>query len=527
MTIIRNIAKRVQKITFNIKRRLNMRALLDTNIIIHRENDRVSNYSIGHLFRWLDKLNYDKVIHPLSVSEINKYKDPDTLKVINVKLQSYELIKTILEPNMLFRKSINDLEFSENDRIDNYLLFEVYSNRVDILITEDQKILIKARKINLQDKVLSINGFIDKVTKDNPGLIEYKMLRVRKTLFGEIDVKNVFFDSFRNDYPKFDEWFSRKCDEEAYICYDDTGDILGFLYLKTEGNTENYYDINPPFEPKKRLKIGTFKVESTGFRLGERFIKIIFDNALQRNVEEIYVTLFTNREELSTLRNQLLRWGFIDYGKKNEKEAVLVKKMHEYNYKLSTQENFPNILYDKAKYILPIKPEYHTRLLPDSKLNSENTVDFLGKDAQLYALLKIYITWARCDFVEPNDLVVFYRMGEEGGNKKYKSVLTTVVVVKEIIRNIPSEKDLIRHCQNRSVYSIEELKQLWRQNLGNLSVMKFIFVKSLTKRLTLKYLWDEGIVQEPSGPRPFFPLSNEQYDFILKDSETIIRYVDR
>lgn len=47
-----------------------MRALLDTNIIIHRENKRVSNYSIGHLFRWLDKLKYDKVIHPYSISEI-------------------------------------------------------------------------------------------------------------------------------------------------------------------------------------------------------------------------------------------------------------------------------------------------------------------------------------------------------------------------------------------------------------------------------------------------------------------------
>ena len=49
-----------------------MRALLDTNIIIHRENKRVSNYSIGHLFRWLDKLKYDKVIHPYSISEIKK-----------------------------------------------------------------------------------------------------------------------------------------------------------------------------------------------------------------------------------------------------------------------------------------------------------------------------------------------------------------------------------------------------------------------------------------------------------------------
>jgi hypothetical protein len=39
------------------------------------------------------------------------------------------------------------------------------------------------------------------------------------------------------------------------------------------------YDITPIFEMKRRLKIGTFKVNSTGFRLGERFLKIIFDTA--------------------------------------------------------------------------------------------------------------------------------------------------------------------------------------------------------------------------------------------------------
>ena len=55
------------------------------------------------------------------------------------------------------------------------------------------------------------------------------------------------------------------------------------------------------FKPMRRLKCRTFKVESTGFRLGERFVKIIFDNALQRNVDEIYVTLYTDREELSAL----------------------------------------------------------------------------------------------------------------------------------------------------------------------------------------------------------------------------------
>lgn len=89
---------------------------------------------------------------------------------------------------------------------------------------------------------------------------------------------------------------------------------MGFLYLKTEDVSENYSDIEPPFSPKRRLKVGTFKVESTGFRLGERFVKIIFDNAQQRNVDEIYVTLFTDRGELVALEELLYRWGFVYYG---------------------------------------------------------------------------------------------------------------------------------------------------------------------------------------------------------------------
>lgn len=49
-----------------------MRVLLDTNIIIYRENKKMTNYSIGHLFRWLDKLKYDKLIHPLTKKEIQR-----------------------------------------------------------------------------------------------------------------------------------------------------------------------------------------------------------------------------------------------------------------------------------------------------------------------------------------------------------------------------------------------------------------------------------------------------------------------
>lgn len=506
-----------------------MRILLDTNIVIHRENKRVSNYSIGHLFRWIDRLKFDKVIHPYTISEIQKYRDPETQEAISVKLESYEVLKTVRQPDTAFLTRIGQPEKNENDHVDNCLLYEVYLDRVDIFITEDRRLRNKAARLGLVDRVFSINSFISKVTVENPDLIEYKALAVEKVYFGNVDVNDSFFDSFRNAYDRFDRWFARKCDEEAYICRSDDGKILGFLYLKTEGTSENYFDIEPPFPPKRRLKVGTFKVESTGFRLGERFVKIIFDNALQRKVDEIYVTLFTDRGELVALEELLYRWGFIFYGiKRNgeKEEKVLVKHLHIMLDDATPKLNYPNISHSCNKFILPIMPQYHTTLLPDSQLNSENRIDFLGREPHRYALQKVYISWASTNGAKPGDLILFYRMGAYGENKKYKSVVSTIAIVDEIIENICSEDELLSLCQNRSVFTVDELKEFWSKHRYNLKILKFIFVKSLTKRLTLGYLWEHDIIAAPGGPRPFTAITDAQFDMIVQDSETEIDYVE-
>lgn len=505
-----------------------MRALLDTNIIIHRENKRVSNYSIGHLYRWLDKLKYDKIIHPFSLEEIQKYRDPETQEALSVKLEAYDKIQTVKQPDETFLAVLNVPEKTQNDVIDNTLLYEVYLGRVDVFITEDRRLRAKAQKLGIADKVFSINAFISNATAENPALIEYNMLAVEKVLFGNIDLADSFFDSFRSAYNGFDQWFLKKCDEEAYICRNEVGNLLGFLYLKTEGHDENYSDIQPPFERKRRLKVGTFKVESTGFRLGERFVKIIFDNAIQRNVDEIYMTMFTDREELSALYDLSQRWGFVEHGVKvsnGKAETVLVKTVSEYVTELSARKNFPNILYNCNKFILPIFPQYHTTLLPDSKLNNENEVDFLSREPHRYALQKVYISWASTNGAKPGDLILFYRIGEPG-RKKYTSVISTVALVDEIIEGIKSEEELLQLCQNRSVFSTSDLKDFWSKNRYNIKIIKFIFVKSLTKRLTLEYLWDNGFIDPPGGPRPFMQLTDEQFDMILCDSETELTYID-
>lgn len=501
-----------------------MNALLDTNIIIHRENIRITNQSIGQLFYWLDKLHYEKLIHPYTVEELKKYRDVQMQELYSVKLDSYVLMKTIGPQTVEFVSTLQTAPKTENDEIDNQLLCEVYSNRADILITEDRRMRDKAICLGIADKVFSINAFISKATSENPELLNYKVLSVRKTYFGNIDVRSGFFDSFRESYPRFDTWFARKSNEEAYICHNDYDDILGFLYLKTEEKTENYTDIIPPFLPKRRLKVGTFKVESTGFRLGERFIKIIFDNAIERKVDEIYVTLFVDREELTALADLFMRWGFFQYGKKTtngKQELVLVKRMGYYDHALSIKENYPNLNMKKQKMILPIFPKYHTTLLPDSQLKTENEIDFLGKFPHRYALQKVYISWASEKNVSQGDFLVFYRIGE-CYPKKYSSVITTIGVVDEIIRDFQCENEFLSICQNRSVFLDNELKEFWANHRYNLMIIKFIYVKSLSKRLTLEYLWDKGIVDAPNGPRPFTKITGSQFNEILKDSQTTI-----
>lgn len=505
-----------------------MRVLLDTNIVIHRENHRISNYSIGHLFNWLDKLNCEKIIHPYTLDELKKFGDSSKTELLGIKLQAYNVLKTVKVPDEEFLSIIGGGGNIPNDRIDNSLLYEVFLGRVDVLITEDKGIKRKANLLGIENKVASIDEFLYVVTNAHPELVDYKFLSVKKELFGDLDIDNDFFQSLKENYDGFENWFYKKCDEPVYVCRDDE-DILGLLYLKVEDEHENYSDISPIFKPAKRLKVGTFKVESTGFRLGERFIKIIFDNARKAKVDEIYLTMFEGEQEIMTLKNLLLDWGFKEYGHKNsngKQELVLTKQMNRYDYSLSVKQNYPYVLRDAQKFLLPIYSKYHTNLLPDSQLVTENEEDFTAKLPHRYALEKVYISFSGARNINPGDLVIFYRMGEEGSYKKYKSVVTTVGVVEEISYDFKNKEEFLKQCKNRSVFSKEELDYFWDRKRTSLLVVKFIYLESLKSRLNLDYLWRNGIIEPPNGPRPFTRITDSDFDRILGDSQTELSFIE-
>lgn len=163
-----------------------MKALLDTNIIIHREANRIVSQDIGILYRWLDRGKYTKCVHSATVEEVKKNPNKETVDLFLVKLNSYELID-IPSPLKDEVKAVSaKYDVTDNDKVDTTLLNEAFSGRVDILITEDRKIHKKAQELGIQDKVFTIESFLEKTFSEHPELVNYKVLNVQKLKFGKI-----------------------------------------------------------------------------------------------------------------------------------------------------------------------------------------------------------------------------------------------------------------------------------------------------------------------------------------------------
>lgn len=489
-----------------------MKVLLDTNIIIHREAATIINNEIGILFNWLDKLKYSKYIHPATIKELQGNQDPKTVATITIKVGSYNLIRNLAPTSHALEAVSNQIDTTPNDKNDTLILNEVFRDRVDILISEDKKIHTKAQLLGIADKVFKIDQFLEKATAENPDLVDYKILAVKKVDFAQVNLEDSFFDSFREDYDVFDKWFNKKADEIAYVCYNENI-LTAFLYIKVEDDEENYSDIEPNFIRKKRLKIGTLKVISNGFKIGERFLKIVFDNALQYGVKEIYVTIFDKRQEQLRLITLLQDWGFQYHGIKKTKtgdEKVYAKNFDK-NQEINIgqpKKTFPFSSSESKIYIVPIYPEYHTELFPDSILRTESPKNFTENEPHRNALSKVYISRSHFKDLNSGDIIVFYRTGTI-----YTGVATTIGIVESVILNIPDANTFIRLCRRRSVFDDEELKKFWNYSKSlKPFIVNFLYNYSYKKRPNLKWLNENGIIPDIHDmPRGFREISREHF----------------
>jgi hypothetical protein len=402
-------------------------------------------------------------------------------------------------------------------------LNEVFCNRVDFLITEDRKIHRKAQELGIDSKIFTIDSFLEKVIAENPSLVEYKVSTIKKEYFGNLDITDDFFDSLKSDYGGFEQWFAKKSDQLAYVC-SSSNKITAFLYLKKEDENEPYPDISPAFQKKKRLKVGTFKVQLNGLKLGERFIKIIFDNALNFSVPEIYVTMFDKRLEQKRLANLLQEYGFVFYGIK--KTATGDEQVYTRNFSSIASIKFPKLTYPfisakGRKFLVPIYPEYHTSLFPDSILSNESPEAFIDNEPFRNAISKVYVSRSLNRDIKTGDILIFYRTGGY-----YKSVITTLGLVESIITQINDSNQFIALCRKRSVFSDDALKTEWNRSIYRPFLTNFLYLYAFPKRINMKRLIELGIIRDSeSAPRGFVEISDDDFQKIIKETGTNERII--
>ncbi|MCC6180062.1 MAG: hypothetical protein IT305_32510 [Chloroflexi bacterium] len=286
-----------------------------------------------------------------------------------------------------------------------------------------------------------------------------------------------------------------------------------------------YHDIRPNFRPKKRLKIGTFKVELNGYKLGERFLKIVFDNAIRRRVDEVYVTIYSRTVEQERLIELLGDFGFVFHGEKdgvNGNELVYVRDMTPTFNKRDPKVTFPYISERMRQFLVPIYPDYHTELLPDSILRTESPANFVEHEPHRNAIRKVYVSRSHFKDLHRGDTIIFYRTGGF-----YKSVVTTLGIVDYVYRDIKTEAEFLRLCRKRSVFSDDDLRKQWRWNPYNRPfIVEFLYAYSFPRRPNMAQLIQHGVIADTqSAPRGFEEITDEQFAAIIKLAQCDLRII--
>ncbi|MDR5759756.1 N-acetyltransferase [Caballeronia sp. LZ035] len=330
--------------------------------------------------------------------------------------------------------------------------------------------------------------------------------------FKDISLNDPFFDSLKSDYGEFAEWFQKKGDHQAYTFRDAAGLLDGFLYLKQENGP--VADTIPPLRSSHRLKIGTFKINPHGTRLGERFIKRAFDVAIHLRVEALYVTIFSKHSALVDL---FLRYGFVQEAVKhtdNGKELVLERRLDlVWN---DVVRDYPRVPIGVGRhFILSLYPQWHSRLLPDSLLKTESS-SILQDISHTNSIHKIYLAaMSGIEQLRRGDTLLIYRTAD-GGSAYYTSVVTSLCVVEELtnINNFATVESFLAYCAPYSIFSDSELRTFY-QNKRYPWVIRFTYNLALSKRPNRKALIEQiGISANMYWG--FFQISTSQLEHILQ-----------
>ncbi len=465
-----------------------MRVLLDTNLLIGREDPANLSNELADLLEILSRHRIPAVIHPATLAEVGGDQNLDRRERTLSKLRAYPLLEEPPLASTEFIKLCGGAG-SSHDLVDITLLQAVGSNAVSFLVTEDQGLVRRSSRAGLSDRVLrtaaALAYFRQFLERTYPEGVPF----VRRVPVHRLNPKDHFFDSFRTDYPGFDNWMA-KIAAEGRACYRSelSNGRLGSLLIFKDDDRDPVCG-----QPSaSRLKICSLKVseEQAGFRLGESLLQLALRYGYQNRVRECYVTVFPKYGELVSL---LSTFGFQTLCSLPNGEEVLMKQLeppreaHSLEPVEFLRRYFPAFREDSAirKFLVPIRPEYHKLLFPEyGTAGIQRTLDghrSLPPPAG-NAIRKAYLCNSKATQVRPGDVLLFYRSGDV-------QAITHRGVVEQV-RRCATPEQVVDFVGNRTVLPRAKLEQMC---INPLLGILFWNVGKLPAEVPLSALEREGL----------------------------------
>ena len=488
-----------------------MRILFDTNIFIYREDHSIIGEYLQNLLSIISSLGITILIHPLSREEIKNDKDQNRREIILSKINAYPVLENPpdFHADQDFIKIIGEPR-NAHDHIDDCILYSIYKNAADFLVTEDNKLLNNANKLNIQQRIFSIKEATNYL-KTN--LIEEpKQPPALKNLpVHNLNQNDPIFDTLKIDYPNFEKWWQKISREgrKAWVYFDAEQRIGAILIYKIE---EEAIPSEPPIIANRRIKISTMKVSQTGYKIGELFIKLTVQLAVLNNIFEIYLTHFMQAHE-DFLVELIKEYGFQPVADKNG-EKVFLKALIPPKKDLDPLEIsktfYPSLHHGSnlKKFIIPIKPEYHQRLFSDyqSKKSPKHQLKLFEEEliTEGNTIRKAYLCKAKTKQIGPGDIIYFYR-------SKDLMALTSVGVVEQVHYDLTDAEEIMRLIGKRSVYTNNEIIEISNKPT---TVIIFLHHFYFTNNIALSELVKRNVIA--GAPQSICQIPDENSLSILK-----------
>ena len=487
-----------------------LRFLLDTNILIPLQDSMIVLHDdLRNFMRLCNGHGHQLLYHPASIDDIQEDRNEERRNRTLERLEQYTQLPR--GPGCPW----NTAETSINDARDNEILYALERNAAHALVTEDQGIHRKARERGLPDRVYFIQSANDWLRRLHvPGEVHLPNIDDVElhTLMERLPAP--FFNSIRDDYDGFDDWFSRKAREgrRAWVYRDVGDDDISAICIYTVQTNERITD-SGGFLPGDALKLCTFKVGETvrGRKIGELFLRAAFQYATTHRCESIF--LHANAAQQAHLTGLIEDFGF-QYAGAYREDGVYVKD-HPVEPPEPLNDPFayvrryyPHYMSGPLvqKFLVPILPVYHNTLFPDWRdpgrgLPAGHPQRHVGNAIKL-----AYLCHAPSRRPRVGDIALFYR-SRDG------RVVTTLAVLESYSWST-STSEIAQQVSRRTVYSLEEIENMAQSET---KVMLFRLIGHLENPVSYETLQRLEVV---SGPiQSITRISDESFSRILRSSQ--------